>query len=174
MAKLSFSKLGLTRNNEMLTRKFRNQVIEIRAYLPVEEKLNLVSDILNSSMDDYGYYNPAKLHIHKMMYIIYTYTNINFTEKQKEDIYKTFDILVSSGLAKIILNTIPEEELLFIQEAVEETIRSVYAYKDSMLGILDSVNQDYSTLNLDATLIQQKLADPQNMQLLKDVLTKLG
>ena len=34
--------------------------------------------------------------------------------------------------------------------------------------------QDYSNLNLDATEIQKKLADPNNMELLKSIMTKLG
>lgn len=174
MAKLSFSKLGLTKNTEIIEKKFRDQIIEIKGYLPVEDKLNLISDILNSSIDDYGYYNPAKLHIYKILYIIFAYTNISFTEKQKEDIYKTFDLLAGSGLAPAILNAIPEDELIFIQEAVEEIIKSIYEYKNSVAGIMDTLSQDYSNLDLDATAIQQKLADPQNMELLKGVLTKLG
>ena len=42
------------------------------------------------------------------------------------------------------------------------------------MGILDNVVNDYSNLNLDASEIQKKLADPDNMALLKDVLAKLG
>ena len=44
----------------------------------------------------------------------------------------------------------------------------------SVFGILDSINKDYNTMNLDATEIQKKLADPENMALLRDVLAKLG
>ena len=36
------------------------------------------------------------------------------------------------------------------------------------------LNNDYSNLDLDATNIQSKLADPKNMEFLKSVLTKLG
>jgi hypothetical protein len=42
------------------------------------------------------------------------------------------------------------------------------------MGILDSISADYNNLNLDATEIQKKIGDPENMALLKDVLTKLG
>jgi len=43
-----------------------------------------------------------------------------------------------------------------------------------VLGILDTVSQDYSNLDLDATEIQKKLADKDNLALVRDVLTKLG
>ena len=42
------------------------------------------------------------------------------------------------------------------------------------MGILDTISTDYSNLNLDASEIQKKLSDPNNLTLLKDVLTKLG
>lgn len=174
MAKVNFGKLGLTRNNAIIEKNFNGFNIEIKEYLPVEEKLNLISDVLNSSVDEHNYYNPAKLHIFKILHVVYAYTNVSFTEKQKEDVYKLFDLMMGSGLIQLVLNTVPEEELLFIQEAVEETIKSIYAYKNSAAGIMESIGQDYSNLNLDATEIQQKLADPNNLELLKEILTKLG
>ena len=42
------------------------------------------------------------------------------------------------------------------------------------MGILDQVSADYKDLNFDATAIQKKIADPQNLELLKGVMTKLG
>ena len=42
------------------------------------------------------------------------------------------------------------------------------------MGILEIVSQDYSNLDLDAQKIQKEIADPENMELLKNVLTKLG
>jgi hypothetical protein len=42
------------------------------------------------------------------------------------------------------------------------------------MGILDIISQDYSNLNFDASAIQEKLADPENMALLRQVLDKLG
>ena len=39
---------------------------------------------------------------------------------------------------------------------------------------LDSISQDYSSLQLDAEQIQKSIGDPNNLALLKDVMTKLG
>ena len=41
---------------------------------------------------------------------MYAYTNINFTDKQKEDPTKLYDILVSSGLVSKVINIIPVAE----------------------------------------------------------------
>ena len=55
-----------------------------------------------------------------------------------------------------------------------ETVEAVYTYNNSVMGILDTISQDYSNLNLEASDIQQKLADPNNLALLKDIVGKLG
>jgi hypothetical protein len=63
------------------------------------------------------------------------------------------------------------EELL---NTIALSVDAIYSYQNSILGILDSINTDYSNLNFDATEIQKKLADPENMELLKGILAKLG
>ena len=42
MAKVAFSKLGLKINNDVKTVVFNEQTIEVKQYLPIEEKLNLI------------------------------------------------------------------------------------------------------------------------------------
>jgi hypothetical protein len=42
------------------------------------------------------------------------------------------------------------------------------------MGILEMITSDYSELNLNAQNIQRALGDPDNLTLLKDVMTKLG
>ena len=51
---------------------------------------------------------------------------------------------------------------------------NIVAYRNSAMGIMEAISADYSNLDLNATDIQKKLNDPDNMALLKDVLTKLG
>ena len=176
MSKLSFTKLGL--NKELLNNikeiNYNEQIIEIRQYLPVNDKLILISNVINSSYDRNNFYNPIKVEIFSMLNIIEKYTNITFTEKQKEDPCKLYDLLESSGLINLIINEIPKEEYETLIEGIENSIKAIYKYKNSLLGILENVSQDYSNLNLDATEIQKKLNDPNNLEFLKDVLTKLG
>ena len=174
MAKVAFTKLGLKINKEIVTISYNDQEIEIRQYIPVNEKLDIISNIINASADDMKFYNVGKIEVFSAIEIISAYTNIGFTEKQREDICKLYDMCVSSGLYGLILDAIPESEITWIEEVMMNTIDSIYKYQNSAMGILDSVNQDYQNLNLDATEIQQKLGDPENMALLKSIMTKLG
>ena len=174
MAKVSLTKLGLKVNQDIKTVEFNEQIIEVKQYLPVNEKLELISNVINWSHDENNFANPVKVSIFTALEIMYAYTNINFTDKQKEDPAKLYDMLISSGLIAEVINAIPEAEYHEILCGVSDSISAVYTYSNSVLGILDTISSDYSNLNFDATEIQKKLADPDNMALLKGVLAKLG
>lgn len=174
MAKIGFTKLGLSKDAPINKVDWNGQVIEVKTYLPSQEKLELCSRIINNSVDNQNFYNPGRLAIFQAIEVIAAYTNINITEKQKEDPYKLFDLLHASGLATKIYNAIPENEIGAITSIVEATIHNIYEYKNSILGILDTVSTDYSNLDLDAQKIQKELADGNGIELLKDVVTKLG
>ena len=159
MAKVSFTKLGLKINNATKSIMVADQEIEIKQYLPI---------------NDMKFYNVGKMEIFLNLEILYTYTNINFTEKQKEDVCKLFDLVESSGLLNKILDNIPETEINFIRNTILNSVENIYKYQNSIMGILDAVSQDYSSLEFDATSLQQKMSNPENLALLKDVMTRLG
>ena len=174
MAKIAFGKLGLNKNTSIKTIECNEQQIEVKQYLPVNEKLALISNVINLSADDNNFANPVKISIFTVLEIISTYTNINFTEKQREDPCKLYDLFVGSGLSTKILATIPAEELAELLTGVEDSVAAVYNYRNSVMGILDIVQNDYDGMNLDAQNIHQSLSDPDNLALLKSVVTKLG
>ena len=174
MAKVSLTKLGLKVNQDVKTIEFNEQIIEVKQYLPVNNKLELISNVINSAHDENNFSNPVKVSVFTTLEIMYAYTNINFTEKQKEDPTKLYDMLISSGLVCEVINAIPEAEYHEIICGVEDSINAIYTYRNSVMGILDTITNDYNGMNLDATNIYNKLADPNNMDLIKQVLTKLG
>ena len=174
MAKVSLTKLGLKVNQDIKTIEFNEQTIEVKQYLPVNDKLELISNVINSAHDENNFANPVKVSVFTTLEIVYAYTNINFTEKQKEDPTKLYDMLISSGLICEIINAIPEAEYHEILCGVSDSIDAVYTYRNSIMGVFEAITTDYSDMNLDATNIYNKLADPENMDLIKQVLTKLG
>ena len=174
MAKVSLTKLGLKVNQDIKTVEFNEQIIEVKQYLPVNEKLELISNVINLAHDENNFANPVKVSIYTTLEIMYAYTNINFTDKQKEEPAKLYDMLISSGVVAEIVNAIPEAEYHEILCGVSDSINAIYAYQNSILGILESISADYSNLNLDATEIQKKLGDPENMTFLRQVMNKLG
>ena len=179
MAKIPFSKLQVKVNNEVVTLSYNNSVgepvnYEVKRYLPFVEKLELVSRIINNSIDDNGFYNPMRVKLYMTLEVVYAYTNLSFTEKMKEDPFKLYDILVSTDIFTDVVNAICEKDWTEIQEDVWATIKNIYEYRNSIMGILDTVSTDYSNLNLDANEIKETLSDANNLKLLRDVVTKLG
>ena len=176
MAKVSFSKLGLTKNTNVNKIEFNGQNIEIKQYLPINEKAILTSNVLNYTINNglIRFINPVQLEVFTVLQIVEKYTNINFTEKQKEDPAKLYDLIINSGFWNKILDNLNKEEYNSILNYIDKSINSFYNYYNSVYGILDNINKEYETLNLDATEIQKKLSDPEHLSLLKDVVTKLG
>ena len=173
MAKIALTKLGLKPNSEIKTIEWNGQNIEVKQYLPIEETLRLISTILNETVDDNPYYNSCKLQIYTTLEIIYAYTNINFTEKQKLEVFKLFDMF-ANGLGEKILEAIPEDQIDFICSNAKEILDSIYKYKSSALGVMEAITTDYGNLQLDAQELQQKIADPNNLNMLKEIMTHLG
>lgn len=174
MAKLTFNKLGLASNKAIKTIAYNGQEIEVKQYLPVNDKLGLISNVINASADENNFANPLKVSVYVILEIIDHYTNISFTEKQREDPCKIYDLLVGNGVSTSILGAIPAEELAELLTGIDDSITAVYNYRNSVMGILDVVQNDYDGLNLDAQNIQAAIADPENLTLLKSVVTKLG
>lgn len=174
MAKIPFSKLGVKVNSEIALLTWGEYNIEIRKYLPVEEKANLITNVLNASADDNKFYNPLRVKVFLTLEALYAYTNLSFTEKAKENCLKLYDSVVSSGLFDQVISNIPKSEWDDLVSAMQETISKVYEYNNSVLGLLDNISNDYSGLSLEAAEIQKKLAEGNGVEFLQDVMNKLG
>ena len=175
MAKVSFTKLGLSKNQDIKTIIWNEQSIEVKQYLSINDKLNLISNVINYAHDgNKNFSNPIQVRVYTGLEVLYAYTNINFTEKQKEDTAKLYDLVKGSGLLDTVIENIPEKEYNNVINGIEDSIDAIYSYQNSILGILDTLKTDYSNLDFDASTIQEKLADPKNMELLKGIMAKLG
>lgn len=175
MAKVSFSKLGLKKKNETVKVQLTDDIeVEVLQYLPINDKLNIIAAVLNGSADQNNFANPVKIEVIGTIEMIKAYTNLSFTEKQLEDIPKLYDLMEQNDIINKIMSAIPTVEYEFIINGIDNTIQSYYNYRNSVFGILDTISQDYSNLDFDAQKIQKEIGDPENLELLRSVLTKLG
>lgn len=175
MSKIGLTKLGLKKNTDIVSIEWNKQIIEIKQYLPMEEKLKVIENIVNKSLDDNNFANPARLRIHLVLEAMYAYTNINFTDKQKEDFLNLYDLIISSGLWDAICTAMDGfNDFAIIEQTTYEVIGEVYKYKTSLLGILEAASIDYQNLDLDATKLQEKLGNRENVEFLEKVMDKMG
>lgn len=174
MAKISFTKLNAKLDTNVKVLEFNDQKIEVRQYLPVNDKLGIIERVINQSAEDMNYANPLKITVYAALEVLYNYTNITFTDKQKEAPEKLFDTIYSSGLFTAVQDVIPQTEWDDLFKGLWDTIDEVYKYQNSAMGIMETISKDYSNLDLSAAEIQKKLADPETLPVVKDILTKLG
>lgn len=148
--------------------------IEVKQYLPVVEKLNFISDVLMLSADENNFPNDIKIEVFSCLNMIKYYTDIEITDEDMENPTEIYDKFQTNDVFNLVVAAIPQAEYDELIKGMYKVIDDYYKYQTSALGIMSAISQDYSQLNFDATNIQNKIADPENLTLLKDVMTKLG
>ena len=106
MAKVAFSKLDISKNYPIENFNFNNEVIEIKKYLPVSNKLELITEVLLGASENARFYNDVKVDVFFTIEVVKQYTNINFSKKQLEKVDELYDMLISSGLYQQIIDII--------------------------------------------------------------------
>ena len=134
----------------------------------------MIANIINQSADYNGYYNPARIYIFTILEMIDYYTNISLTEKQKADVFKTFDLFVNSGLSAAIFDKINPYEYNQIKSWVHELINSIYVYKNSVVGIMDTIKEDFNLMDLDTEKLVERLGNKENIEFINELLNKMG
>lgn len=136
--------------------------VEILKYLPVREKYSLIENTLQNSYEN-GIYNPVKLDMHFALNLIYAYSNISFTDKQKEDEEKLYDTLQSNGIMDKIIDAIDDDEYNNIYTMLIETEDKYYNYRKTISGML---NEFSDTLNQKSELLKEisETFDPNQFQ----------
>ena len=78
-----------------------------------------------------------------------------------------------NGVWEGIIESIPQEERDEVWGNILTLAREVTEFNHSALGILKTIRNDYSELTYDIEGLTTKLAKPENLQLVKDVIEKL-
>ena len=177
MAKVNYTKLKIQKLPEVVNEIKWNEdaTIEVKTYLPFDKKIDMVEDILQKSYDPQTeFYNCAMIKFYTEMGYVFNYTNINFTETQKENLKGIYDNLCASSLMDKIIGIIPDSERAVIDYLIWETQRAVTTYQNSFIGQIKGVANSFEQTGVDLANIQDALQNPENLELVKDILTKLG
>ena len=67
--------------------------------------------------------NPMKYDMIFYIEVVDAYTNITFTEKQKEDMPKLYDQLKYSGVLDSIIDKIPIAEISMLKDGADATLK---------------------------------------------------
>ena len=137
MAKVTFASLKLKVRDDIREIDLGDKKIEVKQYLPAEDKYDLIMITLQESKEE-GVYNHFKMDMFFHLNIIFMYTNLQFTDKQKEDLIKLYDILESNGIINAVVAAIPEDEYNYLFDTMETVAKARSKYDNSFAGILNN------------------------------------
>jgi hypothetical protein len=169
MAKLAFTKISKVKSLPTQSYSFGEETIEVEQYLPLNDKITLIENVIELAGDEVGFFNIVKLEAYYRIYMIKNYTNITFTEKQMEDITKLYDLIELNGVWKAIESMIPEKERTYIWNNILELAQRITDYNNSVLGILKTVGQDYGENENKVNDLLFKLTDSEAFELVKQI-----
>ena len=175
MARIPFTKLKCKIDTNEVPVQIGEETIAVKQYLPIQEKLELIGNVVMAAHEqDENYSNPVKANAYRDLEVVFAYTNITFTDKQKEDLPKLYDMLASTGVLQQIIKAIPEQEYAEVCCGVWNSIEAIYKYQNSVLGILDTIKTDYNNMKLDIDSLNQAITDPETLGFVKSILTNLN
>ena len=141
MSKVSFANLKLKTIEDVKEIDFNGAKIEVKQYLPISDKYDLIMITLQQAYED-RVYNPLKIEAFFHLNLIYLYTNINFTDKQKENPEKLYDILQSNKIIDAVVEAIPREEFCDLYDTLCETRDEYIEWNKSAAGMLSIIVDD--------------------------------
>ena len=158
------------KNNEEY--KLNDLGVEVLSYLPLLDKYNLINITLQESFDG-NIYHPVKIEGVFYVYVAILYTNITFTEKQKTDIFKTYDLIMSSGLLNLILHNIPDEEFNTVLTLFKDTLAANEKYIHSFTSIVSQFTEQIAS-KAEQLQEQEKNIDFDKIQNTVDLVKRMG
>lgn len=132
---MKFSELKKN-ESEVLTQSFQGKEFHIKTYLPIDKKYDLIMISLQESLEQNGIYNPIKLEKYYNLNFLYLYTDIEFTEEDKEDSDKIYDICETNDLFNLVYQRVPKSEHEILKLFMEETEKRLSKISTSAAGAL--------------------------------------
>ena len=173
---MTIEELNLKTENIAITSQIHK--LKVKQYLPLDDKISAITEIMNYSLDDNIFPNPIRLAAWCDIMLVKYYTDLDvqgYLDETDDNEYSSFyDTLVQNKVISDVKASIPPAEYEMFMSTAELTVNKYYEAKNSVRGILEAVTQDYSNLDLEASEIQDKLNNPENLAFLKKVVDKLG
>lgn len=159
MAKVPFTKLYTKESlGQFSAFEWLGEIIEVKQYLPIEDKLQILEMIVNNCLKEDLIINPLEVSSNLETLLVIYYTNISFTEIQKEkNALKTYNILKEIGLIDKVKQYIPEQELQFLEESVNKIIDNMIRHLTSLPTIIENTIAKGKNSEIDLNKIKNEI-----------------
>lgn len=166
MATINYSDLELKKNTEVDSFDWNGKTIEIKKFLSVSDEYDIVMITLQKAFEN-GIYNPIKIDMYFHLNLIYIFTNIIFTEEQKQDEEKLFDEITSSGFLNKFLESFNKDIYKELSNYIDTVAGVTMRYNTSAAGIAQKLIDDLPEHAAAAAKIVEEF-DPEKYQAVVD------
>lgn len=139
---MNYKDLNLHTDNDTYFIEVQGKKINIKKYLPINDKKDLVEITLQKAEQADGTYNEILIDMYFNLHLVYLYTDIVFTDEDREDEMKLYDELESSGLLERILDKIPDEEYNTLMDYLKAMRKEISSYKYSAAAMVQKLIVD--------------------------------
>ena len=127
----------LTLNTSVKTFNIGEEEVKVLQYLPIEQKNELIYLAIQNAMEN-GQVNLLKLNMFFNLYLAYSYTDIEFTDEEKEAASALYDLLQSSGVIDTIIANMDEGEYSYLVTVMNETVANKQKYNSTIAALIRS------------------------------------
>lgn len=138
---MKYSDLDLKINTKTNITMINGKEVEVLEYLPIEDKIDLIQIALQKSLEN-GIYNEIKLDMYFNLYLVYMYSNLEFTDEEKEDEFKLYNELQSNNMIAHVIAGMDEGEYDSLLDYLKIMKNSHESYRNSMAALLQTFIQD--------------------------------
>lgn len=138
---MKYSDLGLRKKDSVKTVKIGEAEIQVLQYLPIEDKIDLIDIALQNAKEN-GIYDEMKLDMYFNLYLVFMYTNLEFSDEERADLAKLYDELESNGVFLDIIEAMDQDEYNNLIDYLEIMKENNWVYMTSAAALLQSFIQD--------------------------------
>lgn len=160
---MKYSELNLSYNKDTKTIDMGDgKEIKVLQYLPVDKKHELIQLVLQESEEN-GIYSRIKLDCLLQVFMVYFYTDLEFTDEERATTNETFDSLFTSGLLHKIIEAIPGPEVKDLWSYLDQEVETSLKYRTTAAYMLtDFINAIPEKIEKVAQIVEN--FDPQQYQ----------
>lgn len=133
-----FSDIDTKYKKEFKTFTWCDKEIKVSQYLPIDEKIALIDIALQKSMNN-GMVHPLQLKKYYELGLVYMYTDVIFSDEDRADEAKLYDVLYCSNFINDVIKAIPAREIQTLAEMLKETKIAIEKHKVSVVGIIETL-----------------------------------
>lgn len=164
--------------NEVINITWNNQEIEVKGYISIEEKRQLIQWVIaqNRRNSYTNFLNSLDIDKKFDIAIVNFYTNFKFDIVNKDYYNEVYEILNTNHFFDLIVSSIPEKEYEYLKCMLQEEIKKDFDFQCTMAGninrLLDKFNS--SLQNSDTIIEKLNNFDINKYTMVSNLATHLG